>query len=407
MLRTQVSSPPRLWSRDFTLFFAARTVSVFGDQMLVPTTITVAMLQAGFGVTGVGYALAAHTAPLALFVIFGGVVADRFTPIRVMVISDAARLLLHGTLAASFAVGKPDLWLILTLLAASGTGTAAFQPGYMSVIPRLAHDVQKANAAIRMTESLMTVGGPAAAGLLLAFSSVPVVLSIDAATFAVSGACLLALRLRISRTDHKGASLRGDLVRGWREFRSRNWLWGVIVIMMLFQVAVNGPFITLGQSLVTVRHGESTLGFIMSVFGLGSVLGGLMASRIKPAYPLRSGALALVFALFSVLVVALDLPPLLIAAGFFLQGAGSAFWLVMFHTSVQTHVAADVLGRVHAYDVAGSLVMKPVGQMAAGPASLWVGAVTVLFFSSAMLMVTVVLLLAVPAIRNLRRADGL
>lgn len=408
MLRTpESSSSPKLWYRDFALFFAARTVSVFGDQMLVPTTITVAMLQAGFGITGVGYALAAHTAPLALLVIFGGVVADRFTPIRVMVIADAARLVLHGILTASFTFGKPDLWLILTLLAASGTGTAAFQPGYMSVIPRLAHDVQKANAAIRIAESLMTVGGPAMAGLLLAFSSVPVVLAIDTATFAVSGACLLALRLRIPRTEHKGSSLRGDLIMGWREFRSRNWLWGVIAIMMLFQMAVNGPFTTLGQSLVTIRHGESTLGFTMSMFGLGSVMGGLMASRIKPAYPLRSGALALVFTIFSVLAVVLDLPPLLIAAGYFLQGAGSAFWLVMFHTSVQTHVPPDVLGRVHAYDVAGSLVMKPVGQTTAGPAALWVGAVPVLFFSSAMVVVTVLLLLAVPAIRNLRRAYGL
>jgi len=107
---------------------------------------------------------------------------------------------------------------------------------------------------------------------------------------------------------------------------------------------------------------------------------------------------------FSLLSVALQLSPPMIAAGYALHGAGGAFWLVMFHSSVQTQIPADVLGRVHAYDVAGSLVMRPVGQMAAGPAALWVGAIPVLFFSSAMLLVTVGLLLAVPAIRNLRRA---
>ncbi|MGW6457941.1 MFS transporter [Streptomyces sp. NPDC055078] len=394
--------PARLWSRDFTLLFAARTVSVLGDQMLIPTAVTVAVLQAGYGVSGVGYALAAHTAPLALFVIFGGVIADRFTPVRVMIVADIARLLLQGVFAFSFAVSTPDLWLIVTLLALGGVGTAVFQPGYASVIPRTARDVQKANAVIRVAESLMTVAGPAIAGLLLVFSSVSTVLAIDAATFGVSAACLLALRLKMSRSTVP-TSLRRDLVQGWREFSSRTWLWGVIVIFMLYQVTVNGPFLTLGQSLITIEHGEGALGFVMAMFGLGSVLGGLAAARFRPRHPLRIGAIALTSTLFGLLVVALELSPPLIAAGFALWGVGGAFWLVMFHSSVQTKIPPDVLGRVHAYDVAGSLVMRPVGQMAAGPAALWIGAIPVLFFSSAMLLVTVALLLAVPAIRNLRR----
>ncbi|WP_329024152.1 MFS transporter [Streptomyces sp. NBC_00690] len=396
--------PEKLWSRDFTLLFAARTISVLGDQMLIPTAITVAVLQAGYGVIGVGYALAAHTAPLALFVIFGGVLVDRFTPIRVMIVADTARLILHGILAASFAMGKPSLLLIVTLLALGGIGTAAFQPGYVSVIPRTARDVQKANAAIRVAESLMTVAGPAFAGLLLAFSSVSVVLIVDASTFGISALCLLALRLKIPRSTQR-TSIRRDLVQGWLEFSSRTWLWGVIVIFMLYQVTVNGPFVVLGQSLITIEHGESALGFIMSMFGLGSVLGGLLAVRLKPPHPLRAGAIAMVSTVFGLLAVALQLSPPMIAVGYALWGVGAAFWLVMFHSSVQTKIPPDVLGRVHAYDVAGSLVMRPVGQMAAGPAALWVGAIPVLFFSSAMLMVTVVLLLAFPAIRNLRRSD--
>jgi hypothetical protein len=131
----------------------------------------------------------------------------------------------------------------------------------------------------------------------------------------------------------------------------------------------------------------------------------LVATRFKPRHPLRTGAVALACGLFSLLAVASQLPPPVIAAGYALHGVGGAFWLIMFHSSVQTHIPRDVLGRVHAYDVAGSLVMRPVGQMAAGPAALLVGAIPVLFFSSAMLMVTVVLLLVVPEIRNLRRVD--
>lgn len=404
MVRSLESLEPRerLWSRDFTLFFAGRTVSIFGDQMLLPTTITVAVLKAGHEVSGVGYALAAYTAPLALFVIVGGVIVDRFTPVRVMIAADVARLIIHSALALAFAVGRPSIWLVVILLALSGCAAAAFQPGFGSVIPRIACDVQKANAAIRVAESLATVAGPAAAGLLLVFASVPVVMAIDAATFGASACCLLTLRLRLPRVQRR-VPLRRDLVQGWQEFRARRWLWSVIVVFMFFQVTVNGPFMTLGPSLITIEHGETALGVIMSMFGVGAVLGGLVAARLKPRYPLRAGAVALAVGPLAILVVAMQLAPPILAGGYLLDGAASAFWLVMFHTSVQTKIPPDVLGRVHAYDVAGSLVMRPVGQMAAGLVALSLGAAPVLYFSSAMLVVTVCLLLCVPAIRNLPR----
>ncbi|MET9499820.1 MFS transporter [Streptomyces sp. NPDC006552] len=378
-------------------------MSIFGDQMLLPTTITVAVLQAGHGVSGVGYALAAYTAPLALFVIFGGVIVDWFTPVRVMVAADIARLIIHSALVVAFAVGRPTLWVVLMLLALSGCASAAFQPGFGSLIPRIAHDVQKANAAIRVAESLATVAGPAAAGLLLVLASVPVVMAIDAVTFGVSAACLLALRLRIPHVERQ-VSLRRDLAQGWQEFRARRWLWSVIVVFMFFQVTVNGPFMTLGPSLITIEHGETALGVIMSMFGVGAVLGGLVAARLRPRYPLRAGAVALaVGGPLVILVVAMRLPPPILAGGYLMDGAASAFWLVMFHTSVQTKIPSDVLGRVHAYDVAGSVVMRPVGQVVGGLVALSLGAVPVLYFSSVMFLVTVCLLLSVPMIRNLPR----
>jgi hypothetical protein len=82
-----------------------------------------------------------------------------------------------------------------------------------------------------------------------------------------------------------------------------------------------------------------------------------------------------------------------------------AFWIVMFHTSVQTHVPQDVLGRVHAYDAAGSLVMKPVGQAVAGPLAVVAGTVPLLYVSASMALVTCALLLAVPAVRGLKRVE--
>ncbi|RFU86212.1 MFS transporter [Streptomyces triticagri] len=399
-------SRPPLWTRDFRLFFAARTTSLLGDAML-PVAVTAAVLRAGFGTSGVGYALAALVGPFAALIIFGGVLSDRFGARRLMVVSDAARLGSQLVLALLFVLGAPQLWQILVLLALIGAGGAVFQPGVASIIPRIAHDVQKANATLRIAESVTVVIGPSLAGLLLVVSAPATVVALDALTYAVSGACLLALRsVPMGAVPRQVVtSFRADLVEGWREFRSRTWLWSVIVVFMLWQLAGAGPTLTLGNSTLVTDYGESVFGLVMSALGVGSVLGGIVAIRLRPRRPLRAGAVAMTLWAGMPLSVALALPAPAVAACYAVSGVGMAFWSVMFHTSVQTHVPQDVLGRVHAYDAAGSLVMKPVGQAVAGPLAVVVGTVPLLSVAAVLALVTCALLLAIPSVRGLGRAE--
>ncbi|WP_413812788.1 MFS transporter [Streptomyces sp. OE57] len=403
----ETSSDPSLWSADFRLFFTARTTSLLGDAML-PVAITAAVLRAGYGASGVGYALAALVAPFAALIIFGGVLSDRFGARRLMVVSDTARLCSQAVLALLFLLGTPPLWQILALLALIGAGSAIFQPGVASITPRIAQDVQKANATLRISESVTAVIGPSLAGLLLAISSPATVVALDALTYGVSGACLLLLRsVPMGPPARDGeSSFRADLVEGWREFRARTWLWSVIVVFMLWQLAGAGPTMTLGNSTLVTDYGTSTFGLVMSSLGVGSVLGGIVAIRFRPRYPLRAGALSMILWALMPLGVALGLPAPLIAGCYGVSGVGMAFWIVMFHTSVQTHIPQDVLGRVHAYDAAGSLVMKPVGQALAGPLAAVVGTVPLLRVSASMALVACALLLAIPAVRGLKRAEG-
>ncbi|MFE0423182.1 MFS transporter [Streptomyces sp. NPDC058953] len=403
----EISPRPALWTPDFRLFFTARTSSLLGDAML-PVAITAAVLEAGYGASGVGYALAALVAPFAALIIFGGVMSDRFGARRLMVVSDVGRLFSQGVLALLFLLGTPPMWQILALLALIGAGSALFQPGVASITPLIARDVQKANATLRVAESVTVVIGPSVAGLLLVVSSPAVVVGVDALTYAASGVCLLRLRsVPMGPGERDGAStFRSDLVEGWREFRSRTWLWSVIVVFMLWQLAGAGPTTTLGNSELVTDHGASVFGLVMSSLGAGSVLGGLIAMRLRPRYPLRAGALSMILWVPMPLSVALGLPAPLVAVCYGVSGVGMAFWIVMFHTSVQTHVPQDVLGRVHAYDAAGSLVMKPVGQAAAGPLALLVGTAPLLYVSASMALVVAVLLLAIPAVRGLKRVDA-
>ncbi|MEU1056074.1 MFS transporter [Streptomyces sp. NPDC005876] len=399
-----------LWSRDFGLFFVARAVARLGDTML-PVALAAGLLQHGYGAGAVGLAMAATAAAFAGLVVFGGVIADRFSTRRLMIGADLVRLGTQALTAALFFSGHVVLWEICAIGFANGVAGAVFQPGVASTVPRLATDVQGANGAIRVAESAAQLAGPAVAGVLVGLASPGGVFAAHAATYAISALCLLLLRLPppapgSRRAPAPGAkAFRADLVEGWREFRSRSWLWGVILVWCVYMIAVWGPTVPLVATEVVQEHGPSAYGLINSALGAGTVVGGLLALRLRPRRMLRAGAVALVgFAAFPASVGA-GLGVAEMAAGAAVAGAGLSFWGVMWATTVQTQVPPDVLNRIHAYDVAGSLAMMPVGQALAGPAASLLGTDHVLLAAGAISLVVVIALLAGPPIRDLVRAD--
>ncbi|MFF3695301.1 MFS transporter [Streptomyces sp. NPDC002221] len=394
-----------LWNHDFRLFFAARTVALFGDGM-VPVALAAGLLGSGRSASSVGYALGAWMGPFAAFVLFGGVLADRFTPRRMMVIADGLRLVGASVLAVSFLVlhGGPPLWEVYALSAVSGVGAALFQPGVASTVPRICADVQRANAVLGVAEALMGMAGPAFAGVVAGFWGAGAVFAVNASTFGVSGVCLFLLKPRGSAgSEVRRGGLFAELAGGWREFRARSWLWGVISIWTVYGLTVLGPATPLTAVLVTEEHGAGTYGALMAVNGAGSVAGGLLALRLRPARPLATGALALLGVSVALLSLGLGLPVFALGIGQFATGAAFAFWLVMWSTTVQTHIPPEALNRLHAYDVAGSLLMLAAGRALAGPVAEAIGPEKVLLVGAGLNVGAVAVLLAVPAISRLRR----
>lgn len=389
--------------RNFMLFFFARAAARLGDMML-PVALAAGLVLHGYGVGAVGGAMASFSATFAAFVVFGGVLADRFDTRVVMVLADTVRVGTQALVAVMFFAGHVVLWQICVIGAVNGVCAALFQPGVASTIPKVARDVQAANGAIRTAESVMTVAGPAAAGVLIGVTSVGGVFVAHALTYVVSALCLLRLRLAPSvDAPRERATFRTDLVIGWREFIARTWMWSVIVIWMAMQVTVYGPTVPLVATELVVGHGETAFGLVSSVGGLGMVVGGLLAIRLRPSRPLRAGALALLGFCAQPASVGLGLPVPVVAACFAVAGAASAFWGVMWATSVQTQVPGAILNRLHAYEVAGSLAMAPVGQALAGPASAAFGVAPVLLASGVLAVVFSVVLVLIPAVRTLRR----
>ncbi|MFG3253150.1 MFS transporter [Streptomyces sp. NPDC048172] len=393
-----------LRSGPFLLFFSARAIAKLGDAML-PIALSAGLIQRGHGPGAIGAALATFTVCFAGFVIFGGVFCDRFNTRALMIGSDLVRLGTQSLAAVLFLSDRVELWHMCVIGAVNGIAGGMFQPGVASTIPRIARDVQGANGVIRTAEALAMLAGPALAGMLVATMSPGAVFAAHAGTYALSALCLFFLRLPPGPAKEPLAtrtSYRADLVEGWREFRARTWMWSVIVIWMALMLTSTGPLVPLTASEIISTDGAKVYGLVNSALGAGTALGGLLAMRIRPERQLRAGSFALLGCCCFPTAVGLGASVGVMAGGAALSGAGIGFWGVMWSTSVQTQVPGPVLNRIHAYEVAGSLAMMPVGQALAGPASALFGTRAMLLVCGAAPLVVTCALLLVRPVRELR-----
>lgn len=356
--------------------FTAQAASAFGDH-LAPIALAFAVLESGGGATAIGLVLLARTAPLVACVLFGGYVGDRVRRDLVMLTADWTRAGTQAVLAVGVAVGAAPLWLFLLTQAANGIASAFFQPAAAGITPLTVprEDVQRANALLSLAVSIAVVVGPAIGGVLVATSGPALGLMIDAASFAASALCLQQVRLSRREPGSDVLPVMTALREGWQEVRSRHWLAVGIGDLAVFQVLVFSIYFVLGP--VRAENdldGAGSWGFIVAMWGLGTVLGGLVALRTVPRVPrlvVAMVALGCVGPALVTLGLSTWMPGLALSAC--LAGVGMVVGSVLWDTTLQTAIPEERLSRVSAFDWAGSMALRPVGYATVGPLAGLIG----------------------------------
>ncbi|HEX8158645.1 MAG TPA: MFS transporter [Solirubrobacteraceae bacterium] len=365
-----------LAARDFRLVFAGQALSTLGDAMAT-IAVAFAVLEIGGSPGALGAVLVARYAPLAVFLLIGGVVADRVRRRRLMLISDALRVLAQGTLAALLLSGNAELWQIVLLQAVHGTAEAFFSPALAGLLPQIvnARRLPQANALLRMTFDLSLIVGPGLGALLVAQFHAGGAVAADAATFAVSALLLARLRpTREARSQSRRIRLVADLRDGWFQVRSRSWLWISIVNFMLFGALAMPAILVLGPELArTELGGIGTWSILTGAFGAGALAGSILSLRIRFRRPAVAMAVLLAIAAARPAAFASGFGLPLIAAFSLLAGAAMSTATVLWIGLLQQQVPAEALSRVDSIDSFGTFLLMPLGYLAAGPLAATVG----------------------------------
>jgi MFS family permease len=397
-----------LAERQFRRYFVGQATSYLGDGLL-PVAISFAVLDLTGSASDLGLVLAARMIPVVLFLLVGGVWADRLPRHLVMLGSDVGRGVVQALLAVLLLTGSAELWHLLVLQALYGVAEAFMRPAATGLLPALVPGdrLQQANSLMSATVNSAYIVGPLIAGALVATVGAGTAIAVDAATFAVSTVSLALLRVpaRVARAER--LPFLEELRDGWREFRSRTWLWATVAAASFYLLAVVAPLMVLGP-VVADRElgGASAWGVIAAAIALGTLVGSIAAARARPARPILTIAVLLAGPAFTAIALAVPLPVSVIAVLGFVAGATEGFMEVVWITALQERIPPAALSRVSSYDTLGSFVFMPVGFALAGPVSEAIGLRATLVAVAIFALATSLLLVALPAVRAVRRVPA-
>jgi hypothetical protein len=389
-----------LRERNFRWFFLGQCASMLGDGMVAPA-LAFAVLGLTGHVSDLGLVLAAGTAPQVLFMLAGGVIADWLPRNALMLGSDLVRMVSQGTMAVLLITGVARVWHLLVLQFVHGLAAAMFMPAVPGVIQATTTPEQRqpANALRVLALSGSLIAGPAVAGVLVVALGPGWAIAVDAATFGASAACLS--RLRLGLPVRLGRYRFGrDLADGWREFRSRRWVWSIIAAASLMNLLYAG-FSVLGPVVsISSFGGAGAWAVISATFGIGCVSGSIVALCVRPRFPLRAALLVMVGFAGPTLTLAAGLAVGVVAGAAFCGGLVMMIFNTLWETALQQHIPATTLSRVTAYEWAGAVACQPLGLVLVAPVAGSMGLHATLWTAGALQVLVAVSPLLVPEVRT-------
>ena len=364
-----------LRQRDLGLVLVSRFVSDLGTGM-APIALAFGVLSLpGGDARSLGLVLLCAAVPRLVFFLVGGVLADRLDRARLMSAAEWMAAVAQAVAATLFVTGHATVAALALLAAVNGVAVAFFSPALTGLVPQVASDadLQSANALIRLSGHLATIVGTVLGGVLVATFGAGWALAIDAVTFAFSAVLLSLVRTRSTR-GAVGASLRADLLDGWREFSSRRWVWVIVVLFSLSNMGFTSALAVLGPVRALESYGGAIgWALVLASFSAGTVLGVLVAMRVRPQQPLLIAMVAQLFVVLPIVAIAPPLPLAAVMACAFVSGVAIDVFEVLWSTTLQQNIPREALSRVASYDWLGSLALTPIALAAAGALAATIG----------------------------------
>lgn len=392
-----------LQERDFRLLFLGTTITTVGDR-LAGIALAFAVLDFG-SATDLGIVLGVRQAVEAFVLVFGGVLSDRLPRNLVLVGASLLQGAAQTVTAAVILTGHASLAWLVPLVAVYGIGAGMVVPAEVGLVPLTvsASRLQQANALLGMSRNVVGVVGPAVGGTLVALGSSGIALGVDAVSFVACAALLARIRIPARAQETVRTSYLHDLRDGWKEFTAHTWLWSTVFVFGVSNMFYVGCWAVLGPEIADQElGGAGAWALILSGSGVGAIVGGVLAMRVRPSRPLVVSVLAPLPMTLPLIGLATGLPAWAIAGLNVLGGIGLSVHLTLWFTVFQREIPQRAQSRVSSYDALGSFVLVPLGMAFIGPVAAATGTTAALWLAVAVFLAATAVIVAIPSVRAIR-----
>ena len=275
-------------NRSFRQLWLGQVVSQMGDWFNTIALYTIILNLTGSG-RDVGLLLVARFVPSFLFGPLSGVIADRFSRQKIMIVSDLLRAVV--VLGFLFVRSANQLWLVYVLTVFQLALSTFFEPAKTAAIPSLVSDRElvPANAISSVTWSVMLTLGAAIGGLITGWFGTDVAFILDGATYLLSAALIASIRVPKRRKRERPKLTLGsalgitETIEGIRYVKDRPNVFALLLVKPAW--GLGGGILTLlavfGERVFPVGNSPATgIGVLFAARGIGTAVGPIVARRM-------------------------------------------------------------------------------------------------------------------------------
>ena len=332
--------------------------------------VAVLLLKAGPG--EIGLLASIQSLPFLLLSMPLGLLADRTSRTRLMALAETLRALALLLLLGLIVTGNVSIAALAIIGFIAAVGTVAFSVAAPSLVPALVpvEGLAQANGRLELARSAAFAAGPALAGALIAWTGA-------SAAFVLSGmlsvAAVLCLR-GICEPERAAMPARHPLLE-LQDGAKSVWQSDLLRPMMFCSIAWNISWFMLQAAYVPYAINDlgldaSGVGVTLALYGVGMILGALLAPRVVRALPFGQAILlGPYFSVLAAITMALTLfwpHGWLAALSYFFFGAGPIIWTITSTTLRQTVTPRAMIGRVTSINIVASTGARPLGAALGG-----------------------------------------
>jgi len=381
----------RRGDRAFRALWLGQSVSLLGSHVSLIVLPLIAAVVLGASVFEVGLLAALETFPYLVASLPAGLLADRVERRLLLVAADVGRAFVLLLIPAAFVSGHLSMPILYVVAVTNGTLSVIFDVAYQSYLPQIVprDELVMRNQRLELSGAAAQVLGPSLAGYLLAVLGGAVAVLIDAVTYLVSAAAVLAsprFRRPMARPFDPGG-LWGRLLSGVRLVTRDRILRDLALSTATFNLASSCIFaVLIIFATRDVGVHPAALGLILGVGNVGFVVGALLVGRLSRRLGVGRtlivgswlGAMATIVLPFAVGPLAI----LALFAGRFIGAAGAAIFNVNAYSVRQERAPDAILGRVNATFRFVDWGTLPIGSLLGGTIGTLLGLRYALVFAA-------------------------